>query len=240
MQPQTFDQLFKFRKYCLCGNELVTIFNHSIHADDEYTTVKPTGAYQLIDNNSKVIFPCNLDSRAAPYGEVNFIIHANVSSPSIKVIAEFAQPHLTKIIISPNDFVRRHFTEDVQQKFNINLTRKCHARVEAKLRQFSYTQPCGFSYVLSVGPILFDFVKNEMKPISLLEETFTLVDDKEHSYRFRTNFTKETTTITYSVPKPGFVIGGQESIDLPIEKFLKYPLEREFLLNKVKTLLLFS
>ena len=240
MQPTTLDQFFRFRKHCLCGKKLTTVFNHSFSNDDEYTTVNPLGSYHFADNNSTIKFPCHLESRSSPYGEVDFTIVANVSSPSIKLIAEFCHPHLTKVTLSPGEFVKLHFTEDVQKKFNINIIRKCTAKIERKGKYGGLMMDCPSAFSLVTAPIMFGFNKREIVPISFLQETFILSDDKEHHYRFNTNFTKGVTQITYSVPMLGFVIGGQNTLEMPAEKFLKYPLDREFLLNKVKTLLLFS
>lgn len=240
MAPDTFYQFFKYRSHCLCGKELTTIFNHSFSNDDEYTTINPLGSYHFADNNSTIKFPCHLESRSSPYGEVDFTIVANVSSPSIKLLAEFSQPHLTKVTISPGDFVKKHFTEEVQKKFNINIIRKCTAKIEKKSKYGNLMVDCPLAYSIVTKSILFDFNKKEIVPINFLQETFVLSDDKDHHYRFNTNFDEGVTKITYSVPVLGFVLGGQETLEMPAEKFLKYPLDREFLLNKVKTLLLFS
>lgn len=225
MRPQTFDQLFRFRSHCLCGSELSTFFPYGSKLRDDYTFVNSVGSHHIDETSSKVVFLCNLTANTSPYGRVDFMMECYVSSPTFKLTATKE----SKNIMSAEDFVKIHFTEDIQQAQCITLKRIC-----------SKGNLCDYHYGLSTQPILFDFKRKEIKPIDLAEESFRIKNDKGLGFYFRTNFTDGTTTITYTSPHSAFVIGTQESIQMKSEKFLKYPLNREFLLNKVKTLLLFS
>lgn len=234
MAHSTFDQLFRFRTHCLCGSPLTTMFRYSSF-DNDYISVTPRGSYDLSQNGSLIKFACNIDSRISPYGEAKFDIYAYMASPTIKLVAEYVNPHaeMMNTVMPAEKFVERHFDEDAQKGFNINLQRRC------AVISFG-PQPCSHHYILTTSAIQFDIKKKELLPITLLEETFDLLDDRQNRYRFTTNFAGELTSIIYTVPKGGYILGEQKIVDMKSEKFLKYPFEREFLLNKLKTLLLFS
>lgn len=194
--------------------------------EDDYTFVQINHVDN--DNNGSTIdLLGNLDARTSPHGEADFLISAYVSSDTFNLKAAYPVPSFHKRHVSPEDFVKSHMTTDVQEKINIRLQRKCS------------NKQCEYSYFLSTAPIVFDMKTYKVSPLELQEETFRM-NYHDNTYYFRTNFATEQTTITYHVPKAGFVIGAHENIQMKSEKFLKYPLEAEFLLNKLKTLLLFS
>lgn len=200
--------------------------------DDDYTVIKPMSAYQLVKDGGWVAFPCCLESRLSPSGEVYFIILANLKDPSCSIKSEYvgtkgSSLH-TEYRTSSDDFIKTHFTKQLQTGFNINLRLQC-----------SHHSSCKYNYQLSTGPIIFDLDMMQLKPIPLISEHFN-IDGMRNKYFFKTDFVTETTTITYNVPQPPFILGTQQVIQMNSEKFLRYPLEGEFLLNKLKTLLLFS
>jgi hypothetical protein len=232
MQLATFEQLFNFRTNCLCGNPLSIVFNHGIHMDDDYTVIKPMSAYKLVKGGDQVAFPCCLESRLSPSGQVYFLILANLKDPSCSIKSEYYETGgvstVTEYSTSPDDFVKRHFTQQLQTGFNINLRLQC-----------SHHSSCQYRYQLSTGPIIFDMDMMQLKPITLISEYFIL-NGMRMKYYFKTDFATETTSITYNMPMPPYILGTQQVIQMNSEKFLRYPLEHEFLLNKLKTLLLFS
>lgn len=199
---------------------------------DDYTFIKPLAAYQLSKDQSTVIFQCCIEARTSPYGEANFNILSNVTTPDFKIKAEYVVGSHRSTVhgdISPLDFVKKHFTADLQNSFDIGMVLKCAAH--------SPEHRCG--YVLNCLPLKFDLDSNHILPIGLKSEEFE-IRNGSMVYRFKTSFVDGLTTILFNSPMKGFVIGKQETLEMNSEKFIRYPLDREFLLNKVKTLLLFS
>ncbi len=231
MSFSTFDQFFHFRSHCLCGQPLVNIFPGSSYMEDDYTTVRAAYAKDHTENGSVISFICGIDARTSPYGEVDFLVSVYVSSNSFKLSASYPKEFMYKKRLAPNLFVKHHFNIHIQDKLNIYLKRVCSS--------YHTDNKCEFGYALTTSPIKFDMKNQVIQPITLASEVFS-ISANDQKFHFDTNFINKETAIRCWSPKAGYVIGRQEVFHLNSEKYLKYPLEREFLLNKVKTLLLFS
>src|SRR5271165_1477290 len=99
MEFDTFDQLFRFREHCLCGSKLQTVFEHSSF-NDEYVAIMPRSSYCMENNNTIIRFPCNIESRCSPYGEVDFDFICYVSSPTFSIKSHYIHPHNGLSILS--------------------------------------------------------------------------------------------------------------------------------------------
>lgn len=234
MEFETFDQLFKYRPNCLCGRPLAMTFAYSSSLDDDYSYILPEGYYKSEDG-AEMIFNFALDGKKPPTGKSSFIITAKVSSPHFSMVSTYTDSSKKDRRITSTEFVKSHFNLTIQESLNISMCFKCDGVVgEKQCFYLLQTSPIQFKY--STG---FNAANGEIVPISIREEKFSLKQGKNRYY-FNTSYLTNKTIITYNTPKSGFVIGWQEKIEVPAEKFSKFPLDQELLLNKLKTLLLFS
>jgi hypothetical protein len=196
--------------------------------EDDYTFVQ-INHVESDNNGSTIDLLGNLDARTSPYGEADFMISAYVSSDVFNLKAAYPVSSIYKRHVSPDDFVRSHLTADVMEKVNLYFERKCP------------NKECPYNYALTSRPLSFNMKACKVSPVEPKDETFKLYYN-ENIYYFRTNFATGQTSITFNVPQPGrtYVFAPQEVVHMKAEKFIKYPLDPEFLLNKLKTLLLFS
>lgn len=241
MQIPTFDQFFRYRSQCLCGQPLVTAFPKGVTMDDEYTCM--TGSHmETGDNGSVVKFLFNIDSRSVPYGDVSFVVASYVTSGAITIQGAMYNDPYRKPRMSIDEFIKKHFDQASQLKLKLNLIRTC------KNAGIFCTTPrgylCNYSYHQKTRPLTFNVRTKMMDPIELEEESFHIDLDKKnhHSQRiyFRTNYMESLSKIIVMAPSKTMVLGKEPVIEMPAEKFLGFPVNPEFLLNKAKTLLLFS
>ncbi len=241
MPLQTFDQFFKYRSKCLCGQPMVTSFPKGAAMDDEYTCM--TGGHmETGDNGSVIRFQYNIDSQAVPYGDVSFIISSFVTSGAITISGAGYNNPYTRPRMSLDEFIKCHFTHDLQVKLDLVMTRKCtNAGIYSTNHKGNL---CEYSYHQKTKPLTFNLRTKMMDPIEFAEESFFIGVERKnnHSGRiyFKTNFDDGTSKIITHAPSKGYVLGKELVIEMKSEKFLGYPVEPEFLLNKAKTLLLFS
>lgn len=209
--------------------------------DDDYTCM--TGSHMNIGNNGSVIkFMFNIDSRTVPYGDVDFIISSYVSSGAITVDAAMYKSPYTKPRMSTDEFIKRHFNYASQFKLKLQLVRTC------KNAGIFCTTPkgylCDYSYHQITKPLIFDVKTKQMDLIELESESFMIHVEKknDHSYPFyfKSNFSEGLSKIVVRAASKNYKPGPEQVIEMPVEKFLGFPVEREFLLNKARTLLLFS
>jgi hypothetical protein len=219
MEFSTFADYFRFRDKCLCGGALATSFTYSSH-DDDYIHVKPMGSYFVDKKELSLVFPLEIESRLSPHGEVAFHVVCHLVTNKLHVNTK----SFTNTQISPLNFVEQHLDIVAQQCLNFKMLRTCTS-----------SNDCNSHYELIARPLTFDIRGGTYNPIQADCEHFNLVDNAERKYRFLTDFKTGNTTIHYDVTNKN-----SGSIILPLEKFVKYPVEREFLLNKVKTLILFT
>ena len=220
MQINTFAEYFRFRDRCPCGGSLATTFTYS-SADDDYIHIKPTGSYFVDKKSLSLVFPLEIESRLSPHGEVSFHVICDLMTNKLHVQTK----SFTNTQISPLNFVEQHFNVVTQQAVNFKMLRTCMS-----------SQKCESFYELIAYPLTFDLRAGTYNPIEVECEHFKIIGDTDHKYYFSTVFRDGNTVITYEKGRNE----GKGSIVLPWDKFSKYPLEHEFLLNKVKTLILFT
>jgi hypothetical protein len=233
MQFTTFDQLFRFRSYCLCGDLLNLSFRHS-SVKDELITVCPRASYSIENNNSTIRFPLNLESRTSPYGKADFDIVAPVVSPTFQINAHFTTKNASEG--SAYSFIKKHFTEDIQKRLNISFHMTCS---RAGFRTSKTQKRCTYEYSLLTNGITFDLYSSSVI-IPLNEEEFIL-NDRWNKYIIKTRFEEGFTEIYMPTTSEKIRHYSFDSIiKMPVEKFISYPMDEGFLLNKLKLLTLFS
>jgi len=197
--------------------------------DDEYTFVNFVGSHHWSEGSEGVAFLGSIGSNVTPYGQAEFLIKCQMDSPRFELMAAY-EPQSPRSQLPANQFVQRHFTEDFQRKLKVFIKRECSDRGNCKCH-----------YSLATTPLTFDMYDMTISPMELEGESFWL-DDSHHNrrYFFKTDFVNMVTNIKFVSPSPQHIIGNVDSMDIDVDKFLRFPLEREFLLNKVKTFLLFS
>lgn len=209
--------------------------------DDEYTCI--TGGHmETGDNGSVIKFGYNIDSRSVPCGDVSFVISSYVTSGSITIGGAMYNDSYRKPRMSTDEFIKKHFNYASQLKLKINLIRTCKNAGVFCTTPKGYL--CQYSFRQKNRPITFNVKTKMMDPIELEEEEFHINIEKKnnHSYPiyFRTNYAEGLSKIVVRLPSKIYVLGTEQVIEMTSEKFLGFPLDREFLLNKAKTLLLFS
>lgn len=220
MQFETFDQFFRFRERCICGCPLSSSFTHSSHSD-EYVDVKPSASYRVDKINDRVIFPFEMESRASPYGEVSFQLNAHIHQNRISI----QTLSFTRTVISPMDFILKHLSHGIQRSLNIQIMRGC-----------TKPKPCGAGYTMKTTPIVFNLRERIMKPFEINHEEFT-IKEENHAYHFTSYFGTNSTKISVNgAPGTNF----KDVIELEADKYLRFPFEKDFLMDKAKTLILFS
>lgn len=236
MKFETFDQLFRFRPKCLCGKPVIMSFKYSSSFTSKYNEnicVTPNKTHQISENGSEVLFSFNIDSSVQK--TVNIDIVAYISSPDFSSTAAYTSPLIKGQRLPPIEVVKAYLTEKIQNDLNLVVVFKCS--------QLFQDSPC--SYTLMTKPIIFDFnrgfnsTKGKIRPLELYEESFSIGSGTK-TYRCRTSFEENKTVVSYRVAKPKFTIGGEESLIIPAHHFLKFPLDSEWLINKINTLVLFS
>lgn len=218
MNLDSLQHMAKFRSHCLCGYELKTHIKFDA-ADSEYITITPyRSQYEnIIDIPTKI--KCNLDSQVSPYGQVDF---------EIIIMPQSSRFHLGTNSAQDEVFVRKHFSIAAQLSLKIQAIRVC------------YGNPyCDIKYKLSTYNLVFDLDTSTIGGLSLFNEHF-FIKENGKSYSFVTNFENKTTVIGYEKPQPRFILPATKFIEMNSDKFLRYPFERDFLLEKIHTLLLFS
>lgn len=196
--------------------------------DDDYTFVNFTGSHHWSEDGEGVAFLGSLGSNVSPYGQADFLIKCPVGSSSFELLATYDKQS-PNTGIDVEQFVNKHFSRSFQRGLKIHLRRECSNRGNCKM-----------SYSLNTTSLTFDMIERTIDPINLHSETFHLDDKSGHRFYFNTDFLEKKTSIRFISPSQRFVIGEQDTIEIDSEKFLRFPLDHEFLLNKVKTLLLFS
>jgi hypothetical protein len=162
-----------------------------------------------------------MESRLSPQGEVSFNVICDLMTNKLNIQTK----SFTNTQISPLNFVEQYLDASVQRSLNMKMLRVCMA-----------TEPCDSYYEIVAMPLSFNIRACTYNPIVPEYERFTLTDSRERKYYFMTTFASKETSIEYAKSK----YEDRGSITIPFEKFAKYPLDREFLLNKIKTLILFT
>jgi hypothetical protein len=228
MRAQTFDQLFNLRPNCPCGSKLITLVSRGNAIDDEYTFVAFVGSHHWSETNEGVSFLGNIGSNVTPYGQAEFLIKCSMNSSNFELIAAYDKQS-PNTQLPADQFVKRHFNTEFQQKIKVFIKRECSNRGE-----------CRCHYSMSTSFLTFDMYEQTISPIEIEGESFWLEDNSNHRYFFKTSFKEGITSIRFVSPSPKYIIGEVDSMEIDADKFLRFPLEREFLLNKAKTFLLFS
>jgi len=133
--------------------------------------------------------------------------------------------HITKC--SARELVKKYFIEELQGNLNITYVRMCS------------NDNCSSSFKLSSSKILFDFENNTLHNFSPSSEILTITNN-DLIYRFITSYQTRTTHLEYEAKQQNGIQPVIKKIDMNMEQYIKYPMNREFLFKKIKTLLLFS
>lgn len=184
--------------------------------------------YDTKDNGATIGFVCSIDAKVAPHGEANFLVKSSITTGECHIeSAAYPTYSYYKKTMPATEFVKKHFLPNVQEKLKLIMGRKC-----------SNYERCEYSYTFRSAPLQFDVTAGQMLPIRLLDEAF-IIKDGTKRYGFGTNFLENTTNVR-SITGSSHLNPSKTLVTLPAEKYLKYDFNREFLLNKLKTLLLFS
>ena len=221
MQFNTISDFYNYRSNCLCGRKLETTFNYS-SANYSEVFAAPSASYQI--NNDCILYPLEISyGRYQQHGNTKFELYCNIQNNKIHINTK----DFSRTIISPLDFIRKHFTDKIQNELNLSLDRKCESNM------------CEYNYGFFTKPLNFDLNNNTYLPIELVSESFNL-QEEDKSYRIITNYNDDITNIQYHTPQLQFILPAQEIVKISANKFSKYPLNKEFLISKLKTLILFS
>lgn len=211
MREISLGQFLKYRTHCLCGSQLTTNFSYST-AKIGNATISPAGSYYLDKLKESIIFPFTIEFvKERVHFELISFLHSNSFVLRINNNATVAE------------FIKEKFSQDIQSQISINMNRGCSSHY------------CNYSYKLYSVNTIFDF-SNYTVTTNVSSEHYKIVD-KELLYEFYINSKNDTATIMcYSIGRYDRV----PDLILPADKFLEYPFNAEFIINKVKTLLLFS
>ncbi len=215
MQFETFDQMFRFREHCLCGAMLEGFFRCAT-ADDEYVTISPRLLNSTAEPNSmSLCLGFEIDSRIVPSGVVYFDLFIKKHSKDFEMRARYLSPPYDQM--SAAEFATKHFSSREQKNMAINVHVECS------------DERCPYGYKSTFGNVVFDLKSRKIEDFSILKERFVLnKDDRKHL--IISDFRADITTIQFQ----------KDIIELPAQNFAKYPLDAQFLLDKINTLFLFS
>lgn len=217
MQFETISEFLQFRGTCLCGNAFRIQFSYS-HSSTDYVEVRPISSYSI--KKDGIVFPLEIESRLHPHGEVSFEIHVSLNHNKISVHPK----SFSKTGISPLDFIQRHFTLQSQKQLGLKLALKC-----SKIEECSYR-----GYVGVTVPLTFNFQTRQLVSFSMETETIHFVGE-ESLYSFNSKFNLNETTISIKSPT-----GQTTDLKIESDKYLRFDFNKEFLINKAKTLILFT
>lgn len=235
MQLLTFDQFFSYRSLCLCGKPLIISYPKGVFIDDNYTRI--TACYiENLSNKDVIRYYINIDSKSIPYGDVSFIISCNAISNKIKISdARYNDPY-RKPRLSVDEFIKKHFNQEAQLNLKLNLAKKCpNEGMICSINGYL----CDHNYCQRTKPLTFNLSSKNMNLIQLDLESFDITNHSKIIH-VETNYNKKISKIIIRKPSNGLEIGKEQIIEMSSEKFLNFPLEHEFLFNKINTLLLFS
>ncbi|CAB4196585.1 hypothetical protein UFOVP1290_105 [uncultured Caudovirales phage] len=221
MQFNTISDFYNYRSNCLCGRKLYTTFSYSAATFSDVFAA-PSSSYQINENN--ITFPLEISfGRNQQNGNTKFELHCDVQNNKTYINTKC----FTRTVISPIDFIIKHFTKEIQNELNLSFYRKCESNI------------CEYNYELTTKQLNFDLIARNYNPIEVNTESFNL-QEGDKSYRIVTNFNEDITNIQYHTPQLQFILPAQEVIKISANKFSKYPLNKDFLMDKIKTLILFS
>lgn len=193
--------------------------------DDEYLSIRPITRVQEKLGGAQYFFAFYMESRVTPYVNANFGLLVNSSSNTLTMVVECRNLYnpQRESTLKAKAFSAHHFTQ-VQLQLGIKIIKLC-TNLE-----------CKNAYSLETTPLTFDLSGSKMNSFELATESFSIQRNKlEH--RFLSRFQSDITTVT--VYKTGQRVD-QSSLELKAHKFLEYPWDAEFFLNKARTLLTFS
>lgn len=193
--------------------------------NDDYRFVTFIGSHHQSDLEEGIAFLGTIGSNTPPYGQADFMIKCPINKPNFELLSVYDEQS-PKNDLSADQFVKRHFNYDFQNSLKVIIKRECSDRGNCKLR-----------YHLNTQLITFDMGNQIIDSIELNDEFFW-IEDKNKIFCFKTDFTIGKTFI--QMTKQDDRVHWHDCIEIDSEKFLRYPLDREFLLNKLKTLLVFS
>lgn len=206
-------QFLQYRTTCLCGANLYTTFSYSTAKIDNNIDVMPLGSYQVDEKEEIITFP--------------FTIMKNNNRIDFQLIAFI---NSNKFIMRTNSEKDKNYVEDmlsldIQKQLGIVMAKRCLG-----------TGSCQYSYQLKSSNNIFYFDNYTVD--TCISAEFYKIKNNDLEYRFYINYLDDVTVINY---KEDYNIRSNEGrLELPTTKFSKYPLDPKFIINKVKTLLLFS
>ena len=215
MQFETFDQMFQFRKHCLCG-ALCEGYFQCLTSDDEYITISPRLLNSTASPDSmSLCLGFEIDSRIVPSGIVYFDLFIKRQSKDFEMRARYLSSPYDQVPAS--EFAKKYFHEREQNNMKITVHVECA------------NESCPYEYKSKFGHVIFDLNTRTISDFSILSERFVL-NNNERKYSISSNFMEDVTTIKYQ----------KDEIKLSSKNFAKYSWDRQFLLDKIKTLFLFS
>lgn len=222
MQFETFDQMFQFRRHCVCGSLLEGFFRCTT-ADDEYVTISPRLLNSTASPDSmSLCLGFEIDSRIVPSGIVYFDLFIKRHSKDFEINAQYLSSPYDQI--SAFEFAKKYFCENEQNNLNITIHVNCA------------DERCPYDYKSKFGRIIFDLDTKTVNNFSIINERFILTKN-DRRYVIISNFYEDKTIIKYQAEqnKPA-----NDAIEMSAQNFAKYPLDAKFLLDKIGTLFLFS
>lgn len=218
MQFETFDQLFKFRPKCLCGDNTKIRFQYNQADSNNTITLSSSGGALLLSVNI-----------LSNYGQSKLHITSYISSPNF-ISTSYYTDNGTRAKLSAIEFSKSQFTPNHQIKnYDAMVVFDCPN---------GWPNKTGCRYQLMTDSVIFEFSPSfncgsgKIKPIQLRHESY-FIDD----CRVTTDYTQDITILDHkmrSSAKTG------SPIELSATHFSKFPFERESLSKKIKLLTLLS
>jgi hypothetical protein len=234
----TIKQFLEYKNICYCGTPLSVTFNYSYAKYDVPICHFHMKQIVSIKYNGKYTVTASLDKRHAIFDDftifsfllnvpnekidIKFEIIADHSNNSIRIVINSIVGHITKNYA--RELVKKYFIEELQKNLNITYIKTCP------------NKECKSSFKISSSKILFDLEKCTLSNFYTSNENLEIIDN-DYIYRFTTSYEDNTTHLEYKHKnKNNFM----QKIDMNMDQYTKYPMNRDFLFKKIKTLLLFS
>lgn len=218
MRCKNIKEFINFRSQCFCGMPLQAYCSSTDINNFSVNINLLTHELNVVNDQINISFVLEDFTK---YNKIYFDIIFRANSN----IFEITFPKSKQSFNYLKCCLQKNFSIRQQHLFSFNIYLKCK------------NNSC--DYILRSVPVYFNIKDQAVFPFKIKSETFTLNKNNER-FIFKSNFLSNTTSINYTVDSDTFLIGVQDSFILPLENFLKYDFTADYLLNKVKTFILFS
>lgn len=191
--------------------------------------LKPRSSYVFDINNNIAKFPLNIENVLLPIMNeyncsVDFTINSELNNNHVWLELDNKSEEIWY------DFIKRNFVLELQLELQIKISLKCFG---------SNFESCPYCYQLNSKFLTFDLYTGIINEISIESEKFK-IRDNNHLYNFDIDYQSNSAVISYNTFSQTSILPVQNTINIPVSKIAKYDFNKEYIMEKTKTLLLFS